>query len=238
MGTRNYLYKTSIPINDKIEILVPTVGQVLDQEDNYYSVVTILTAMPIDFMVQLDDMGIDFTKIDEYELFILLSSVLKTMDTSLVFGTLDLNAFEVAVNEENNNLILLDKEQDIIIDRSIHAQIGAVLRKIHHLKKDVRKPGNSEAQTYMIERARKKMLRNRNRSFDSQTEELIIAMVNTEQYKYSFEGTRELSIYQFNESVRQVIKKVEYDHRMSGVYAGTIRVKDLSQGDLNWLTHK
>ena len=90
----------------------------------------------------------------------------------------------------------------------------------------------------MLRRAKEKMLRNKNRKQESQLESLIIAMVNTEQYKYDFEGTRELSIYQFNESVRQVIKKVDYDNRMYGVYAGTINVKELSQDDLNWLTHK
>ena len=63
-------------------------------------------------------------------------------------------------------------------------------------------------------------------------------MVNTEQYKYGYESTRDLSIYQFNESVRQIIKKVDYDNRMYGVYSGTVSAKDLSQDDLNWLTHK
>ena len=82
------------------------------------------------------------------------------------------------------------------------------------------------------------MKRNKNKKGLSQIEQLIIAMVNTEQYKYDFEGTRELSIYQFNESVRQIIKKVEYDNRMVGVYTGNLNVKELSQEDLNWLTHK
>ena len=90
----------------------------------------------------------------------------------------------------------------------------------------------------MLEKARKKMKRRQNRAEDSQLESLIIAMVNTEQFKYDFEGTLELSIYQFNESVRQIIKKVDYDNRMYGIYAGTVSAKDLSPDDLNWLTHK
>jgi hypothetical protein len=90
----------------------------------------------------------------------------------------------------------------------------------------------------MLERAKAKAKRNRNRKQDSQLESLIVALVNTEQYKYDFEGTRELSIYQFNESVRQVIKKVDYDNKMYGVYTGSISAKELSNDDLNWLTHK
>jgi len=237
MSTINLLYEKQYAINDNIHIVIPTVGQILDNEDNYYGIVSALTAMPVDYMVQLEDAGIDFDSINEYELFLLVFSGLKTQDTSLVFGDLDLSKFSIASNEQNHTIVLLDRENDIVIDRAIHGQIAGVLRKIHHLERNNRKPANKEAKEYMLERARDKM-RRRNRKVDSQLESLIIAMVCTEQWKYDLEGTRELSIYQFNECVRQVIKKVDYDNRMYGVYTGSISTKDLSQDDLNWLTNK
>ena len=237
MSTLNLLYEKQYAINDSIHIIIPTVGQIIDNEDAYYGLVSVLTAMPVDLMVQLEDAGIDFMSINEYELFLLMFAGLKSQDTSLIFGDLDLSKFKMAVNEQNGTIVLLDEEHDIRIDRAVHGQIAAVLRKIHHLERNNRKPANNEAKRFMLERAREK-LRRRTRKEDSQLESLIIAMVNTEQYKYDFEGTRELSIYQFNESVRQVIKKVDYDNRMYGVYTGTINAKELSQDDLNWLTHK
>lgn len=238
MPTQNFLYKKQIAINDSISIVIPTVGEIIDNEDAYYGLVSMLTAMPIDLLVQLDDAGIDFTTLNEWELFLLLFSGIKSQDTSQIFGELDLSKFKMAVNEQNGNIILLDDEHDIRIDRAIHAQIANVLRKIHHLEKNTRKPANEEAKKFMIERARAKQRRNRNRKEDSQLETLIIAMVNTEQYKYDFESTRGLSIFQFNESVRQIINKVDYEHRMYGVYTGTINAKELSQDELNWLKHK
>ena len=238
MPTQNLLYKREIPINDSIRIIIPTVGEIIDNEDAYYGLVSVLTAMPVDMLVQLEDAGIDFTSINEYELFLLLFAGFRSQDTSLVFGDLDLSKFKMAVNEQNGNVVLLDKEHDIKIDRAIHGRIAGVLREIHHLEKNNRKPANKEAKDFMLERARAKQKRRRNRKEDSHLESLIIAMVNAEQYKYDFERTRELSIYQFNESVRQIIKKVDYDNRMYGVYAGTVNAKDLSQDDLNWLIHK
>ena len=238
MSTLNLLYKKQYEINDSIKIVIPSVGDIIDNEDNYYSIITVLTAMPIDLMVPLDDAVIDYTEINEYDLFLLMSAGLKAQDTHLVFGDLDLTKFEISVNQQNGKIVLYDAEDDIVIDRATHARIAGVLRKIHHLEKNRRKPANKEAKEYMLKRAREKMRRNRNRKQESQLEPLIIAMVNAEQYKYDFEGTRELSIYQFNESVRQVIKKVDYDNRMYGIYAGTINAKELSQDDLNWLTHK
>ncbi len=238
MATINLLYKKEYAINDFVRVRIPTVGEILDNEDKYYGMVSMLTAMPIDMMVQLDDIGVDFTKINDYELFLLLFRSLKEQDTSLIFGDLDLRPFQTAVNEQNGLIILVNPETGVKIDRAIHGQIAATLRRIHHLKKDIRKPANIEARDYLLERARTKMRRQKNRATDSQLEELIVAMVNTEQYHYGFEGTRELSIYQFNESVHQVIKKIDYDNRMHGIYSGTVSAKDLSQDDLNWLTHK
>jgi len=237
MSTLNLLYKREYKINDSIKIIIPSVGEIVDNEDDYYSLITVLTAMPIDLMVPLDEAGIDYTQINDYELFLIMSEGIKKQDTHLVFGDLDFTKFEISVNPHNGSLVLRDEVNDITIDRSIYVQISAVLRKIHHLKKNRRKPANQEAKEYMMRRAREKMRRNKNKTQESQLEPLIIALVNTEQYKYDFEGTRELSIYQFNESIRQIIHKVDYDNRMYGIYAGTVNAKELSQKELNWLAH-
>lgn len=239
MATLNLLYKDEYAINDHIKIRIPTVGTLLDEdEDDYYAMVTMLTAMPVDFMVQLDDIGVDFTAINEYDLFLILFNAIREKDTSLVFGDLDLKQFEPSINPQNDSVILRSMGTGAVIDRGIQGQIASVLRKIHGLKRNNKKPANQEAKEYMIQRARDKMRRRNRRMNDSQLEELIVAMVNTEQFHYGFEGIRELSIYQFNESVRQVIKKIDYDNRMHGIYAGTVNAEKLSQDDLNWLTHK
>lgn len=231
----NLLYERWIPVNDKINIYVPTVGEIIECEDDYYSLVSILTAMPIDFMVQLDDLGIDFTSINEYDLLLILFPELKSKDTSMIFGDLDLSGFELMVNRQNNNIVLRDELNDITIDRSVYGMISNTLRKIHSLERDRRKPANEEAKKFMLERARKKLRRNKNKYHDSQLESFIISLVNAEQFKYDFEGTRELSIYQFNVSVRQIIKKTDYEHLMFGVYSGSISAKDVKNDELIWL---
>lgn len=238
MATRNFLYKSEIVINDFVSIKIPTVGEILECEDAYYNLVQLLTAMPIDLMVLLDDAGIDFSTINDYDLFILMFNAIKQCDTKLIFGDLDLSPFELAVDEETGRAVMLDPNTERKFDRALQVNIAETLRKIHHMEKNNHKPGNEEARKYMIERARKKMKRNRRRKHDSQLEDLIVAMVNTEQYKYDFAGTLELSIYQFNESVRQITHKINYSNIMFGVYSGSIDPKTISQDNLNWLIHK
>lgn len=238
MIIESLLYKREHKITEQISVVIPTVKEVLEHEEEYYSMVHIITAMPIDLMVALDDAGIDFSTIDEYELFLLTSQSLKNQDTELIFGEFNISNFEPVLDQQHKRVILYDDKNDIIIDKMIHAQIADTLRTIHGLKKDRRKPANEEAKKYMIRRAREKMKRQKNKKERSQLEQLIVAMVNTEQYKYDFEGTRELSIYQFNECVRQITQKVDYDNRMHGIYSGTISAKDMKPADFNWLTHK
>lgn len=237
MSTISLLYQKEYAINDNVKIVIPTVGEILENEDNYYCMVTLLTSMPYDLMVELDDAGIDYTEINEYELFLILFGSLRQMDTRLIFGDLDLSKFMLTENKQNGQPMLADLENDICIDRGIQGQIAATLRKIHHLEKNNRKPGNDEAKEYLLKRAREKARRRKNRKNFSQLESLIIAMVNTEQYKYDFESTLNLTIYQFNESFRQIIKKVDYEHRMAGIYAGTVDPKGMRPDDLNWLIH-
>lgn len=236
---KGYLYARSRPVGkSKLSIVVPTVRQVLEDEDGYNALISCVLASPNDYMVQLYDNGIDFDKISSYELFLMFFMGLKEMDTSLVFGDLDLSGFEYAENAETGMMVLLDKGQDIVIDRVIHDQICMELRKINHLEKEIRKPGNEEAKKYMIERARIKQRRAAMKNKSSQMEELIVALVNTEQFKYGYEEVLDLTIYQFTASVYQIIKKINYDNTMIGCYAGTVNAKELSQDQLNWLTSK
>lgn len=237
MGIISLLYQHEYQINDHIKIMIPTVGDILNNEEEYYAIVSTLTAVPYDMMVPLDDAGIDFTKINEYELFLLLFEGLKNLDTHLVFGDLDLSDFKIAANEESNSVVLINSA-GVVIDRVVQNQIAVTLRKIHHLEKTRKKPGNEDAKEYLLKRAREKMRRSKNKKSFSQLEKYIVALVNTEQFKYDYDGVKDLTIYQFNESLYQIVNKIDYDNRMRGVYFGTVKASDLSQDDLNWLTHK
>lgn len=235
---KSLLYSKHIDITEQIKIYIPSVGEVFDNEDEYYGLVALITATPFEMMVQLDDMGIDFTTISEFELFCLLFTEIQKRNTQFIFDGLDLSGFRFAVNEKNGNILLRDEKNGISIDKAIHHKIGRALREINFFDKSDKKPANEEAKKFLLERARIKQQRAMRKMKKSQLEDLIIAMVNTSEYHYDFDSTRDLSIFQFNASVRQIIKKINYDNTMIGCYAGTVNVKDLNPDQLNWLTNK
>ena len=82
---KSTLYETKHKINDFITIRVPTIKDIIENEDDYYGNVALIVATPYDMMVQLDDMKIDFTQINEWDLFLLLFNELRTRDLSLIF---------------------------------------------------------------------------------------------------------------------------------------------------------
>lgn len=65
----NWLKIDSIPISKDIVVKIPKVGEVLDNEEVYLSLTSSLTASSYTYMVQLDDMGKDFTQVSDWELF-------------------------------------------------------------------------------------------------------------------------------------------------------------------------
>ena len=69
----NLLKVSDYKINDKISVHVPTVDEIFDFGDmKYYSIIQTLIATPFDLMVELDDIGIDYETITNFQLFMLM----------------------------------------------------------------------------------------------------------------------------------------------------------------------
>lgn len=234
---KSMLYQTTYKINEHISIKIPTVSEIIDNEDEYFGTVALIISTPYDMMVQLDDINIDFTKINEWDLFCLLFKELQTRDLSLIFGDLDLGGFETAINKQNGNIVLRNYKTGAVIDRAIHGKISKFLRDILYLEKNNKRPANDEAKKFMIDRARRRLKRHSKRLEKSQLEGHIIALVNTAEFPYDYDSVRGLTIYQFYASLHQIVKKVKFDNLMIGCYAGTVNMKELDQNELNWISN-
>lgn len=232
------LYARQVDVGGGVTVLVPTVGEIVDHEDAYYGCVQTIIATPYDLMVELDDAGVNFTEISDYELFLTLFPSLIRHDTSLIFGNLDLTKFKITRSKENGDIVVCDEETGVVIDKVVHSRICACLRKMLSIERVDKRPGNEEARKYMLERARqkrKRAARNRRQKNQSPLESQIIALVNTEQFPYNYDTVRSVTIFQFYASLKQISHKIHYDNVMSGYYAGTIKPESLKQQDRTWM---
>lgn len=231
---------SSVDIPDtKLSIRIPTVGEILEDEQNYYSLVSSITSTPFQYMVQLDDMGIDFTTITDYQLFTILFPSFAKNGIGILFGDIDLSDIRVQENAENGTLVLYSPKNGIEINELIYTNIVNYIRKINNLKREARKPGNDEAKKFRIKLERKKQKRNAGKPYDPYLEKMVVALVNRPEFKYNYEQANSLTIYQFNKSLEQVQRSITFGNTMAGIYAGAIdssKIKDSSC--LSWIPMK
>lgn len=240
MENKSLLCSDSVEIIPGIKIRIPTVREVLNDEDTYSNIVSLTTAVPYQYMVFLDDIGIDFTTITDYDLFLLLFPVYQKEDLSIVFGDLDLKNFVRTTNPQNGALILYNPMNNLIIDELVYNLISNTMLKINQTEKIRNKMGNEKAKEYALERERKKLLRRarrrKNKPEESQFEKLVVAMVNRKDFKYNYETVMDLSIYRFYKSVNQIQQNITFENTMSGVYSGTIdTTKIADKSCLSWI---
>ena len=233
------LNATSVEIVPNLFLRIPTVGEILEDEDKYYGIVSSLTASPFQYMVQLDDMGIDYTQITDYQLFMMLFPMYAQSDLSLLFGDLNTSDFNVYVNQDDDNQVIYSPSNNIVIDELVYNDLSDMMRKINLFEKVKSKPGNGSARKYLLEKERKKQKRNAKKPRFPYLEKMVIALVNTSEFPYNYETCMDLSIYKFNQSLQQIQRKIAFDNTMVGVYAGTVDTSKMADKDaLSWIPNK
>lgn len=228
------LYADSIPITKNINIRIPTVGEILANEDEFDEIVSCVVATPYELMVPLADAGIEFDKVSHFDVFCMLFPKLQEKNVSTLFGDTDFSEYRYAINTGTNEGMWVNEKNDSRIDRVIHSQMCSVIRKILHLTVNDKKPGNDEARRYMLERARRKSKRRRKEK-SSQLESYIVAMVNSKDFKYDYSSVRDISIFQFYSSLQQITHRIQFDNTMIGCYTGSIKFDDVSEQNKTWI---
>lgn len=221
-------------INDYIKITQPLVGGVVDYgEAQYFSMVHTLTAIPSDMKSQLWDMGYDWTEVDDFELFMMLSQTLTPDKTSILFGELDFSKLRPFKNNQNGDIVLADKETGIIIDKMIYLRIMSYLRKLHNITPKVEKAANKMTKKVLIDEDRQKILNAKNKPFKSYLLPLISAIKVKQGYTKDY--VRNMGLYEFFDDIARAQIINNADHLLSGAYSGMMDMKKVDKKEFNWM---
>lgn len=234
----NFLIAKEMPVTPALSIRLPMLSEIFEWgEHEYYGAVSSLCATPFDLMVQLDDVGIDFNEVSDFDVFGMMFRGMSAQTVQMVFAQpIDPKTFVLAKNKENGEVVIKDTVSDIVIDKFVHAQLADKLRKIHNFRKNDKKAANEATRQYLLERARKKLERERRKPPVNRLEDLVVAMVNSPEFKYNYATVQDLNIYAFNMSVKQVQRRIEYNQIMGGYYAGTIDTSKINLQELDWIS--
>ena len=222
-------------INQFINIHNPTLREVCDfGESEYTALVGALTARPYDLMVQLDDAGINYMDVSDYQVFLDVFPSLSLEQSRILLGDLSPSSYQIAVHNETKRVVLINPETQSIIDEAIYIDMVNFVRKIHYIDEKIEfDAGNETTRKYLIKRARKKQKKNNGQVQSSVYSDMISALVNTPGCKYDYSSIFNLTISQFYNSFLRVNKLKALDNTLHGVYAGTISYNDLNKSDLN-----
>ena len=223
-------------INDYITIHQPTVGAIAEfGEREYYSMITTLTSTPSDMMSELDSIGINFMEVDDFDLFMMLSSGLTVDKTNILFGDLDFTKFKPYLNENTNEKILYNLDNDAIIDRLAYLKIANYLRVVHGLKANRDKAANETTRKIMIQLDKNKKAKAKKDGYHSQLKQLISAMMRYPGFKYKKNELIECGIYEFMDTVKGAQIYVSSTALLQGSYSGMIDTSKIKSKNFNWL---
>lgn len=220
-------------INDKIKIHQPLVGEIVNCEKEYFSMVHSITAIPSDLKSQLWDIGLDWCAVDDWELFMMLSQTLTPDRTSVLFGDLDFSKLRPFRHPQNDDIVLADKENGILIDKMIYQRIVNYLRKLHNITPKVEKTKSKTVKKWLIEEDRNRIKAAQNKPFKS----YLLPLISSVKVKqgYTKDYVRNMGLYELFDDVARLQIIHNADHLLSGVYAGTIDMKKIDKKELNWM---
>lgn len=224
-----------IRITDKITYAQPTLEDVIRfGEQEYYQILSNLTAIPSDMKSVLWDAGIDWMEFSDMELFYALAGQLPKEKTEIFFPEVDFTKF-ILVKNEDNDIIMYNKEDDIKIDIYVYTQMQECLRNSHSIKKKVERAGNTFTKQILIDEDRQNREINKGKEFKSELYGFVSSMVNYSGFKYNYDTVWDLTMFQFMDAVQRSTVIDSTHHLLNGIYAGTVDSKKIRNEKLNWM---
>lgn len=228
----------SIKIANGITLYQPTIGEIAKyNEAEYFSVAQTLAATPSSMKVALDDMQLDYMKVEDFQLFMMLCQSLTPDKTKPLLGDLDLTKFKPYSVGENEEIILANGEVDddgnpIIINPIIYEILVTYIRKMHGFKKQIDKAGNAITRKILIDEDRKNANRNRDKSYKS----FLVPLVSSLQGRqgYTKEYICNMGLYEFMNQINRVQIIVQADAALGGMYSGFVDTKKMDKTVLDW----
>lgn len=223
-----------IKIADGVVLKSPTIGQVVDYgEASYFSVVQTLCATPSSMKVALDDMKLDWMKVTDWQLFMMLCPSFRPQQTSLVLGDLDLSQLKPYSMGDTEEVVLSNEDHTVIINEVIYNVLVTYLRKMHGFKKQVDKAGNSMTHKVLLNLARQDAKMAQNKPYKSFLLPLVSALQGRQ--GYTKEYIKNMGLTEFFNQINRVQIIVQADAALQGSFSGFVDTKKMDKSIFDWM---
>ena len=227
-----------IKIANGIVLKCPKIRDISEYgESEYFHMAQTLCATPSSMMVALDDMKLNYMKVKDFELFMMLIQSLKPEVTHLLLGDLDLTKFKPRPYGSTEEIVLVydgteNDENPVVISSIIYEVLVTYIRKMHGFKKEYRPAGNEAARRAMIRLARQDAIAAKNKPHESFLRPVISAVKCRQ--GYSMDYIREMGIFELMDDLSRLNVIVQADAALGGMYSGFVDTKKMDKTVLNW----
>lgn len=233
-----------IQISNKIIINQPTLGDIVDfGEDEYFNFVSLFTSHHLNYniIILLNEMGLDFNKVSDWEVFFLILSNFGD-GSKLLFPDLDFSSFSIRQTEDSEALYL-ENNDGVIIDETIYKILVEYVRVMNGIPKPkFNKVSDDPIQKQMAIDDAKRQLesikkRNKFAPQGSQLLPMISSVVNHSGFKHDENTVFNMKLYAFLDSVSRLQIIEQSNHLYQGLYSGCLDLKKNPslQKEMNWM---
>lgn len=224
-----------IKISDSITLHQPTINEIEEYgEMQFYSVFSTLCAVSSDLKSELWDKGIDWTTLEDFELFFMLSRTYTPSDTAIIIPGIDLSKLEPMM-DNNNNMVLVSKEDNNIITFDDYQVMIEYIREFLGIQPKVeRKIHDKYTKLALLEDDRRKKRAQIGKPYKPLLLPMVVTLVNTEEFSYDYTTVFNITINQLTKSYIQIQKKKQANALMQGSLSGFIDTSKIKVADLNW----
>lgn len=260
-----------LPITKSINFKHPIIQDVFDidkehlglySEDMYYSMVNVFLTDPYDYMVYLDDKGIDYETIKPFDVFCLLfndyldkikklSNECSQEQLMILFQSniyfiafkffLGVDNFFIVKDTDGNSVICYGDNQ-FLINSDTYDYITEFIRKINGIP-DTEKiyPEDEWAKQILLEDERerlKKQARKREKSEEENNKDRLGNLISSLTWSCNGGVTTfnrsQLHMYDLIDGINRTDKLLHYKNTMTGYYSGCIEKKNINFNELHW----
>lgn len=226
-----------VTVCEGITLYQPTLREIKDYgESKFFSTFWTFCSSPWDMPSILDDMGINFMEISEWELFRSIALGLTKEQTKPIFGELDFSKMKVMNRQQDEkvDIVLYDEGSGLIIGEEEYKVFIAYVRDMVGFEHSGKKAGNEYTRKALIIDDRKTRKRNAKKPYESVLFNGIISLVCTEECTYDYHTIFDLTLYQFTKSFTQVQGKKSACALAQGSMSGFCDTSKIPKINFQW----
>ena len=231
----------SLVCSNGLTVKHPTLAEIYDEigMEEWSFFISLFTTTPYEQMVILDNVGQDYEKISNYDLFLMIFSTIRDFKTfNYMFNKINGKYFTFRDSVKKQTVIYLGKDGELI-NRQIYNEISNYIRKISGAvsEKQLKFGNNATKKRYLAQQKKKakREAKRKNKNGNDWLENVVSALVWSAESKYNFTTIYDLKIYQIMNGIKRISKSRDVYYKSMGVYSGNLDPKKLSESDFNWI---